>query len=89
MRNITKYVVAGLMATLMTTGILSAAAFASTKDRFASLDTNHDHVLTYGELTSNGCKLQHSIFNYADENGDGKLTHHDYNSNFSLFRRCK
>jgi hypothetical protein len=29
MRNVTKYIVAGLLATLMTTGILSSAAFAN------------------------------------------------------------
>jgi hypothetical protein len=42
MRKITKYIVAGLLATLMTTGIVSTAAFASPKARFAELDTNHD-----------------------------------------------
>ena len=89
MRKITKYIVAGLMATLMTTGILSAAAFASPKTRFAALDVNQDHVLTYDELTSPGCKVKHGIFNYADENSDGKLTHHEYNSNYTLFPRCK
>jgi hypothetical protein len=89
MRKITKYVFAGLMASLMTTGLLSATAFASTKDRFATLDANHDHVLTYNELASTGCHIKRGIFNYADENHDGGLTHHEYNFNYSLFTRCK
>jgi hypothetical protein len=89
MRKITKYVFAGLMASLMTTGLLSATAFASTKDRFATLDANHDHVLTYSELASTGCHIKRGIFNYADENHDGGLTHHEYNFNYSLFTRCK
>jgi hypothetical protein len=89
MRKINKYVFAAMLATLMTTGLLSATAFASTKDRFATLDANHDHILTYDELTAHGCKLKHGIFNYADENHDGGLTHHEYNFNYSLFTRCK
>ena len=89
MRKITKYIVAGLLATLMTTGLLSASAFASTKDSFAALDANHDHGLTYDELTATGCHIKRGIFNYADENHDGSLTHHEYNFNYSLFVRCK
>jgi Ca2+-binding EF-hand superfamily protein len=85
----TKYIVSGLIAALMTTGMISSAAFASTKDRFAVLDANQDHVLTYDELTAHGCKVKHGIFNYADENHDGNLTHHEYNFNYSLFPRCK
>jgi hypothetical protein len=85
----TKYIVAGLLATLMTTGIVSTAAFASPKARFAVLDVNHDHTLTYEELTARGCKLKRGIFNYADENRDGALTHYEYNSNYTLFTRCK
>ena len=85
----TKYIVAGLLAALMTTGIVSTAAFASPKARFAALDANHDHTLTYDELTAHGCKLKRDIFNYADENQDGALTHHEYNSNYTLFTRCK
>jgi len=89
MRKITKYVFAAMLASLMTTGLLSATAFASTKDRFATLDANHDHVLTYNELASTGCHIKRGIFNYADENHDGGLTHHEYNFNYSLFTRCK
>jgi hypothetical protein len=89
MRKITKYIVAGLLATLMTTGIVSTAAFASPKARFAELDTNHDYTLTYDELTAHGCKLKRGIFNYADENQDGVLTRYEYNSNYTLFTRCK
>lgn len=85
----TKYIVTGLMAALMTTGMMSSAAFASTKVRFTALDANQDHVLTYDELTSHGCKVKHGIFNYADENSDGNLTHHEYNFNYTLFPRCK
>jgi hypothetical protein len=85
----TKYIVAGLVAALMTTGMVASAAFASTKDRFSTLDTNQDHVLTYDELASTGCHIKRGIFNYADENHDGGLTHHEYNFNYSLFTRCK
>ena len=85
----TKYLIAGLMAALMTTGMVSSTAFASTKDRFATLDSNQDHALTYDELTAHGCKLKRGIFNYADENRDGSLTHYEYNFNYSLFTRCK
>jgi hypothetical protein len=85
----TKYIVAGLVAALMTTGMVASAAFASTQDRFATLDANHDHVLTYDELASTGCHIKRGIFNYADENHDGGLSHHEYNFNYSLFTRCK
>jgi hypothetical protein len=84
-----KYIIAAFMAALMTTGMVASTAFASTKDRFVALDANHDHVLTYDELTAHGCKLNRGIFNYADENHDGSLTHHEYNFNYSLFTRCK
>jgi hypothetical protein len=85
----TKYIAAGLLAALMTTGIVSSAAFASPKARFAVLDVNHDHTLTYEELTAHGCKLKRGILNYADENQDGVLTRYEYNSNYTLFTRCK
>lgn len=84
-----KYIIAGLLATLMTTGMVASAAFASTNDRFATLDANHDNLITYDELTATGCKLKRGIFNYADENHDGALTHYEYNFNYSLFTRCK
>ena len=85
----TKYIAAALLAALMTTGMISSAAFASPKSRFAVLDINQDHTLTYDELTAHGCKLKRGIFNYADENQDGALTHYEYNSNYTLFTRCK
>ena len=85
----TKYIVAALLAALMTTGMISSAAFASPKARFAVLDVNHDNTLTYDELIAHGCKLNRGIFNYADENQDGALTHYEYNSNYTLFTRCK
>jgi hypothetical protein len=85
----TKYVIAGLMAALMTTGMVAGAAFASPASHFTNADIDHDGHLTRAELDSHGCKIKTGIFEYLDENKNGTVEKREFVFNSSLVRRCK
>lgn len=85
----TKYVIAGLLATLMTTGMVSGAAFASPASHFADTDVDHDGHLTKTELEMHGYKMKPTIFKYLDENNNGTIERGEFSWNYTLVKGTK
>ena len=84
-----KYIIAGLLAALMTTGMVSGAAFAGPVDRFELIDADQDGHITTVELDSRGCKFKRGIINYVDENKNGTIERAEFKWNYSLVKSCK
>lgn len=102
MRKITKYIVAGLMATLMTTGIVSSAAFATAATQvatpvagswrtqlFTRIDTDANGLATVLELEQTGCRVNKKYFVYANADRNAGLSKGEFFNNRELFARCK
>jgi len=66
---------------------LSTPALAANPARFERMDLDKDGFVTLDEANT-VCKVKPSIFKYADENSDGKLSSKELRSHFSLFQRC-
>jgi Ca2+-binding EF-hand superfamily protein len=85
----TKYVIAGLLASLMTFGMVSSAAFASPTSNFAEADLDNDGHLTKTELETHGYKIKPTIFKYIDENSNGTIERGEFKWHYNLVKSSK
>jgi Ca2+-binding EF-hand superfamily protein len=79
MKNITLSLLAALT--------LATPAIAHNLPRFERMDLNKDGYVTLEEAFAT-CKIKSEVFDYADENHDGKLTVDEVRRNFFLFDHC-
>jgi Ca2+-binding EF-hand superfamily protein len=66
---------------------LSTPAIAQGPTRFQRMDLDKDGFVTLEEANT-ACRIKTGVFNYADENHDGKLSLVEVRNNFFLFDRC-
>ena len=69
---------------------ISTPALASWKNElFSKLDADANNEISIVELEATGCKVNHKMFIYADEDRSKGLNKSEFYSNRDLFRRCK
>lgn len=76
--------------------LLAAITFATPayavswkNELFSKLDADANNEISIAELEATGCKVNHKLFIYADEDRSKGLNKSEFYNNRDLFRRCK